>query len=232
MRTGWITRGRRHARPREARAPGAGGDGLQKPMNFGRPPDDPDVRLMLRVRGGDQDGFAALFGKHAPAVLRYCRRYVGDAQCAEDLTQEIFFRVWSARQSYRPQARFATWLYAIASNVCSNELRCRRRQRLRWGVRLDGQDGIDELSGLPAGVPGGEEWVLGREIGAALERALARLPERQRQAFLLGRVDGLATHDTAEIMDCTEGAVRVLVCRATRSLGRELARMLGTAPRS
>jgi RNA polymerase sigma-70 factor (ECF subfamily) len=186
---------------------------------------------MLKVREDDKTAFAALFRKHGPAMLRYCGGYVGNAQLAEDLTQDVFVKVWGARRDYRPRARFTTWLYTIASNVCRNELRRRGRQRRLFGIRLGHEDGVGELSHLPAEVVSPEDAVRGGEIGHALERGLTLLPERQRQALLLSRVAGLPAQRIAEIMHRSERAVRVLICRATSALKRECQRLLGTETR-
>jgi RNA polymerase sigma-70 factor (ECF subfamily) len=161
-------------------------------------------------------------------MLRYCGGYVGDPRFAEDLTQDVFVKVWRARRDYRPRARFTTWLYTIASNVCRNELRRRGRQRRLLGLRLGHEDGIGELSRRPAEAVSQEDIVRGGEIGRALEQGLTLLPERQRQALLLSRVAGLPAQRIAKVMGRSERAVRVLICRATSALKRECRRLLGT----
>lgn len=182
--------------------------------------DDPDVALMLRVRDGDEDAFTVLFDKHSPRVLRFIRRNLGDVPAAEDLAQDVFVQLYDARKRYRPDARFTTFLYTIALNACRNERR-RREHFLR--VWLGDDDGDTEPPDRADGQqPTSEEIVGGQELERALQGAFQRLPEKQRSAFLLSRVDGLAYRDVAEVMDTSEGAVKALIHRATRKLRREL----------
>src|SRR5262249_50086334 len=84
---------------------------------------DPDVALMLQVQGGDETAFQELFRKFSPRVLQYARRLVGSEARAEELTQDTFVQVFRFRARYRPESRFSTWLFAIATNLCLNELR-------------------------------------------------------------------------------------------------------------
>ena len=95
---------------------------------------DPEVRLMLRVRDGDVTAFAELEARYRDRVLGWFCRRLGDRGEAEDLTQDVFLRLYRARASYRPRARFATWVFHITRNVARNALRSRRRRP--W-VRLD-----------------------------------------------------------------------------------------------
>src|SRR6185295_19245610 len=76
---------------------------------------DPEVALMLRVQAGDQDAFQDLFRRLSPRVLQYARRLVGSEAQAEELTQDVFVQVFRFRHRYRPEARFATWLFTIAT---------------------------------------------------------------------------------------------------------------------
>src|SRR5271166_5430172 len=89
---------------------------------------DPEVRLMLRVRDGDAAAFAELERIYRTRVLGWFCRRLGDRAEAEDLTQEVFLRLYRARGSYQPRARFATWVFHITQNVARNALRSRRRR--------------------------------------------------------------------------------------------------------
>ena len=100
------------------------------------------MRLMLAFQSGEPAAFDALFRRWAAPLLRYLERMVRDAGTAEELVQEVFLRVYRARERYAPDARFSTWLYRIATNLALNELRRpRRRQRpnLRPGRLLPGR---------------------------------------------------------------------------------------------
>jgi RNA polymerase sigma-70 factor (ECF subfamily) len=189
--------------------------------------DDPDIGLMLRVKDGDEEAFRLLFRKHGPRVRQFVRRQVGDGPVADELVQDVFTQLFEARRRYRPTARFTTWLYTIAHNVCRNERR-RREHQLR--VRLTpGEDGAEppELNPVSQNGPTGEESFAGQELESRIRVALERLPESQRSAVLLNRVDGLAYRDIAKSLGCTEGAVKALLFRATQSLKRDLRDVLG-----
>jgi RNA polymerase sigma-70 factor (ECF subfamily) len=84
---------------------------------------DPDAQLMLRFKNGDREAFALLFSKHTRSMINFAYRFVRNRQIAEDLAQEIFLRVFENASGYEVQAKFTTWLYKIATNVCLNEIR-------------------------------------------------------------------------------------------------------------
>jgi RNA polymerase sigma-70 factor (ECF subfamily) len=183
---------------------------------------DPDVALMLRLQAGDQAAFQELFRKYSPRVLQYARRFVGSDAQAEELTQDVFVQVFRFRQRYRPRSRLATWVFTIATNLCLNELRRPERQlRVDLWDRRDAEDRegppLPDTQALTA-----EEGAATRELARHLEAAVDRLPEKQRAALLLSRVDGLAYRDVAEALGCSEGAVKALLFRATQTLKRGL----------
>ena len=190
--------------------------------------EDPDVALMLRVRGGDEDAFRELFRKHCPHVLRFVRRHVGEEAIADELVQDVFTQVYRARARYRPEARFTTWLYTIALNICRNERRRPEHQhRVRPEQSEEGQVGGDPTADpIDDDAPTAEQVVAGHELDGQLQTALRRLPEKQRSALLLSRVDGLAYRDVARVLGCTEGAVKALLFRATQTLKRDLQHVL------
>ena len=185
---------------------------------------DPDVALMLRVQAGDHAAFQELFRKLAPRILQYVKRFVGSAARAEELTQDVFVQVFRFRHRYRPQSRLATWVFTIATNVCLNELR-RPERHLRvdlWDRRGD-EDERREGPSLPdPDAVTAEEGAATRELARELEVAVGALPEKQRAALLLSRVDGLAYRDVAEALGCSEGAVKALLFRATQTLKKRL----------
>jgi RNA polymerase sigma-70 factor (ECF subfamily) len=184
---------------------------------------DPDVALMLRVQAGDQAAYQELFTKFAPRVLQYVRRLVGSEARAEEVTQDVFVQVFRFRLRYRPEARFATWLYTIATNLSLNELR-RPERHLRVDI-WDRRDDEPDREGPPLPDPQAvdpEAGAASRELARALETAIAELPPKQRAALLLSRMDGLAYRDVGDAMGCSEGAVKALLFRATHALKARL----------
>jgi RNA polymerase sigma-70 factor, ECF subfamily len=174
---------------------------------------DPDAALMLAFQGGDESAFRTLFEKHGRAMVAFCNHFVRDGARAEELAQDVFLKVHRSAARYQPTARFKTWLYRIASNHCLNELR-----RGEYGARRDGEreggepTDPDSLQG-PAATP--EETALASALGSAVQALLARLPDKQRAAFVLARLEGLSYEEVADVLGTTVSAVKSLVHRAT-----------------
>src|SRR4030066_2454821 len=89
----------------------------------------PSEDLMTRIAKGDTDAFEILVNRHQTSVLNLIYRFIGDRTKAQDLAQEVFLRVWQAAKTYRPEAKFATWLYRITANLCFNELKSSGRKK-------------------------------------------------------------------------------------------------------
>jgi len=179
--------------------------------------EDPDVRLMVAFCGGDASAFDELFGRWAGRVLHYLERMVRDRACAEELTQEVFVRVHRARAGYRPDARFSTWLYTIATRIALNELR--RPQRRSPHLSADDFGAAEQLA---AADPAPDRVADARLRGREVERALAALPERQRSALWLAAVEGLSYAQVAETLETSPSSVKALVHRARATLARML----------
>lgn len=177
---------------------------------------DPDVRLMLAFRAGDPSAFEGLFQRWASRLLRYLGRMVCDHAIAEELVQEVFLRVHRARDRYRPEARFSTWIYRIATNLALNEL---RRPHHR-----DPHYSLDEDDGFPQAAEGSpvDEVVHARRRSEAAVRELEGLPERQRAALWLVAVEGLAYAEVAVALEVSEKAVKALVHRARSTVAAKL----------
>jgi RNA polymerase sigma-70 factor (ECF subfamily) len=177
---------------------------------------DEDVRRMLAFREGDNDAFDALFRRWAGPLLRYLERMLHDAAGAEDLVQEVFLRVHRARERYRPEARFSTWIFRIATNLALNEMRRPRRRDPH--ASLDAADGPEP----PAPATAIDDYVHAKRMAGDVERALRSLPERQRAALWLGAVEGFSYAEVAASLDVSEKAVKALVHRARSSLTSRL----------
>src|SRR5262245_8285491 len=179
---------------------------------------DADAQLMLRYAAGDARAFDELYAKHRGAVWRFIRRSVKDAPATDDVFQECWSRVIAYRESYRPEARFATWLYRIAHNCCMDHW----RKSGRRGQREAADDAAiaaaaDDASAEPLAA------VLEDQPCARIAQSLERLPEEQRAAFLLYVEGGLTV---AEIADATgvkpetaKSRLRYAVGRLKQSLG-------------
>lgn len=181
---------------------------------------------MARVKKGDMAAFHALFDKHKQGVLRFCYRYCGHAAISEELTQEVFLRVFKAAGRYTPKARFTTWLYRIATNVCLNELRKGEyRQQI---ASLDDSEAGPELAETVAAENASPEARLqAREGEALIRRALSRLPDKQRAALLLRITGEFSYREIATQLGCTENHVKVLIYRGRQKMKKDLAPLFG-----
>jgi RNA polymerase sigma-70 factor (ECF subfamily) len=186
------------------------------------PGDDPGVAWMLRYQRGDERAFDRLVEDYSPRVFALLTRFLGPSESREDLVQEVFLRVIRARAGYRPEARFSTWLYRIAFNLCVNET-----ERRRPGCSLDeieraSREGWkDERGCAPAA-----ELERG-DVVASVRAAIAALPARQRMALVLAKYDELPYDEIAQVLGTSEKAVKSMVHRARESLRELLSPFLG-----
>jgi RNA polymerase sigma-70 factor (ECF subfamily) len=179
---------------------------------------DSDVILMKKIAEGDLWAFRRLVERHQKALLNFIYRYTGDRLLAEDITQEVFLRVHKSAPYYKPKAKFSTWLFKIATNLCLNEL---RRKNLH-NVSLTDPDHSEITPGhlLEKSNPG--SILETRELNMAILDAIGALPEKQRVAFLLHRYEDKTYGQISEIMGCTVASVESLLFRAKQNLRKRL----------
>jgi RNA polymerase sigma-70 factor (ECF subfamily) len=194
-----------------------------------------DAELMQAFQRGDEAAFETLVDRHRERVFRLACRYLGDETAADDLAQEAFLRVYRARHTWRPEAKFSTWLYRVTANACLNELRSRRVRRAvettasvppggdagAGGPALDGPD--------PRATDPGDAALRG-ELAGVVRAAVQELPEDQRMAVLLSKYEGLSYRELADAMDRSLPAVKSLLVRARENLRKSLAPYLDRAP--
>jgi RNA polymerase sigma-70 factor (ECF subfamily) len=177
---------------------------------------DEDARLMLAFQKGDRRAFETLFARYTPRVLTFLTRMVRDRGRAEELTQDVFVRIYNAKDRYEPKARFSTYLFGIAHNLALNELARAHRKHEQSRSDLTDLGAVD-----PA--PSPVEKLVAERTRERLERALAALPERQRAAVLLRSEQGLDYEEIAGSLETTVASVKSLLHRARESLLAALA---------
>lgn len=179
---------------------------------------DDDVQLMLDFQAGDPASFEILLKRYFPRILNFIYRYVGSRESAEDLTQEVFLRVYKSAARYIPRAKFKTWLYTIARNISANELRRNRHQALSLNEGIDGEEGLigRQVEDTRASRPG--EDLVRDETARAVKRAIDGLPERQRTAVILYRYENFSYQEIAGAMRISEKAVKSLLSRGREGL--------------
>lgn len=185
---------------------------------------DPDVKLMLAVQQDDASAFESLMLRYQGRVLSLLRHIVGDRDLAEDLTQDVFLRVYRARKGYKPGAKFSTWLFTIANNVALNALRTRkRRPEVQLGIRQNDTNRSDPLLLAEDSILAASSTIPTRhldrlELKQMVQLAIEALSERQRMAVLLHKFEGMSYVDIAEVMEMTPQGVKSLLCRARMNL--------------
>ncbi|MGH7899153.1 MAG: RNA polymerase sigma factor [Candidatus Binatia bacterium] len=181
---------------------------------------DPDAQMMLRVRDGDAAAFNELFSKHSPRVVSFVYRFVGSRERAEEITQDAFLQIYGARERYEARARFTTYLYRVAMNLCLNETR--RTSHSGHPVPFEGRfsrdGGVEPEPRAEKYVADIEDLMAARETASRIEAVLKKLPAKQKSAFLLARVQGCSYADVADTLEMSENAVKSLVFRATQTL--------------
>jgi RNA polymerase sigma-70 factor (ECF subfamily) len=170
---------------------------------------DDDRRLMLRVKAGDREAFAALYARFAGPLFRYLLGLAGRRDAAEDALQETFLRIWRAAPEYEPAAALSTWLFTIARNAGLNVLARERVRIPHPGDRATGPD--------PGPRPG--DRLEAEERADAVRRAVVRLPAGERDAVLLSLFAGLRYAEIARVLDIPEGTVKSRMASAVGKLG-------------
>ena len=184
---------------------------------------DFDTELMLRVKEGDGPSFGVLLEKHRSSVVHFLYRMVQNYAVAEELAQEVFLRVYRARGTYEPTAKFTTWLFRIATHLALNALRDGKNERSQ--ERLD-----DDSSDMPARQvsdrrPSVEQSMVYQAKLDEVRRAIAALPEKQRAAVLMHKYEEMEYSQIAVVLTCSESAVKSLLFRAYETLRARLAHM-------
>jgi len=180
---------------------------------------DGDAELMLKVAGGDRAAFARLFDRHQASVCRFAYRFVGDRARAEELAQDIFVKVYRSAKSYRPTAKFKTFLFRVASNHCLNEMR-RTEYRMPHAPDRNHQGEPYEPPAADGVRP--DEALAGKELERAVVEALSKMSDRERAAFTLCRFEGMAYREIADALSASEAAVKSLIHRATLAVARRI----------
>lgn len=194
---------------------------------------DPDVALMLRVKHGDRAAFTELVERWKGPVVGFAYRTLPDADEAEDLAQATFVQLWKTADRYQPAARFSTFLFTIARNLCLNEIRRRSRHPA---------DSLDAASPSASGADedgpshqiedrqqkGADAELVRGELYQKVEEAVRDLPEKQRTALLLCREGELSYEEIAGVLGTSLQATKSIIHRARETLKARLKPYLGT----
>ena len=157
--------------------------------------------LMAKIGAGDRYAFEVLVRRHQRPVLNFIYRFLGDLTEAEDLAQEVFLRVWQSAAAYKPTAKFTSWLYRIAVNLCINKQKSDRIKKLFMVPfsRKEEKDSVNESSiEHSEKTPSPEDLLLVAERKQQILNAIQQLPANQKVALILKRYDDFSCTQSSE----------------------------------
>jgi len=181
---------------------------------------------MLEFQKGNVPAFETLMRKYYARILNFSYRFVGDRDTAEDLAQEVFIKVHRSGSSYRPQAKFQTWIYTIAKNLSLNAVRSMKRQAVSLDQDVDGEDGAMQRQLADPKAEHPAQVLQRQETAVIVQEAVNSLPENQKLAVILRRYERLSYEAIAETMGCSPEAVKSLLNRAKENLKVKLSHLL------
>jgi RNA polymerase sigma-70 factor (ECF subfamily) len=181
--------------------------------------EEPEAKIMVEVAKGDLSAFETLVELHHKPLISFIARFTGDRDSAEDIAQEVFLRVFKAAKDYRPQAKFKTWLFTIATNLCLNEIRD-NKSSAKFVDLSDLHEA--EYSNVAPDPFSPQKAAENKELSTAVRKAIRNLPENQRIAILLRQYNDFSYHEISKAMGISIPAVESLIQRARQSLKKSL----------
>ena len=184
---------------------------------------DPDAALMLRVKQGDAAAFTQLVEKYKQPILNLVWRTVRDETEAQDIAQNVFVQAWKSAPRYQATAKFSTWLFTIARNLCLNEFRRRSRHPAESLDQMrDDSDDQPLHQVVDKRITSAQDELLRGELELKVDAAIEALPENQRAALALCRQEELSYEEIAEVLGCSLSATKSLIHRARETLKARL----------
>jgi len=180
-----------------------------------------DEELVARAISGDADSFNELVQRWERPIYALAYRQIGRDEDARDVCQETFLRAYRALGGFRGQAKFSSWLYRIALNLCRDWVRRERRTPV---VQPPEDVDLEDLAAARGPSETIEDLVARNDLAQAVERAMAHLPEEQRTAIVLKEYHGLTFQEIADIVGCPLSTVKTRLYQGLTVLRRELAR--------
>lgn len=178
-----------------------------------------DEELMLAYVRGDMDSLEEIFQRYKKRLLNYALRMLRNLADAEDVVGEAFYILTRDKNCYKPEAKFSTWLYTVAHNLCIDKLRARKRQVFMW-IKGDRQDSrYAEFTDIK---PLADEVLEEKDRAVYVKKAIQKLPLLYREALILREYQELSYNEISEVLSCSVSKVKVLVFRARERLRREI----------
>ena len=177
-----------------------------------------EFMLIQNILDGSQPDFERLIKIYQPNVFRTAMGLLHNKEDAEEITQDVFLKVYDSLSSFNHRATLSTWIYRVTINTSLNFLKKKKANRVLFG--------LSSLLGLASKEKQSEKLVTDKEEKDAIRKAMQELPEKQRLAFVLTKYEELPQKQVAEIMQISEGAVEQLVIRARKNLRKSLEKII------
>ncbi|KYP10021.1 MAG: RNA polymerase sigma factor RpoE [Limnobacter sp. CACIAM 66H1] len=187
---------------------------------------DDDLLIVQRVQAGDKLAFNLLVSKYHRRVARLLTRMVRNQEDIEDVVQETFIKAYRAIGNFRGDSAFYTWIYRIAINTAKNLLVTQGRRPSTLKESNDGDSETFEDNAALSNIDTPESLYQTKQIGEAVNEAMAALPEELRSAIVMREIDGLSYEEIAAAMDCPIGTVRSRIFRARESIAAKIKPLL------
>lgn len=177
-----------------------------------------DEELMLIFKGGNNNAFDMLFDKYRNRIFRYVYNlFGGNTELSEDIVQEVFIKMVTGKDTYNPQLKFSTWLYSITRNLCINRMKSRSFRNDRSTYPLDAvyETVLSKQQGATSNIEKAE-------LGEVIERAVAELPAKYKEVFILHELNGLPYDEIARILETNEDTIRTRFHRSRNLLKEKI----------
>ena len=178
-----------------------------------------DEELVARSRSGDMDSFNQLILRWERPIYALAYRVIGQEEDARDVAQETFLRAFRALPGFKGQAKFSSWIYRIALNLCRDWIRRKKRTPVS---QVPEDVDLSELAAEQGPVESVEELVARRELSAVVEEAMAFLPEEQRTAVILKEYHGMTFQEIADLQGCPLSTVKTRLYQGLSVLRKHL----------
>jgi RNA polymerase sigma-70 factor, ECF subfamily len=179
-----------------------------------------ETDLIHHLKTGHPPAYDALIGQYQRMVIHTCYKFLLNQQDAEDIAQEVFIEIYQSIKNFREESKLSTWIYRIAVTKCLDEIKKRQRKKrlLEIGKMLH----IEDVAHWLVGDDRADKNIEENDTMQEIKNALNVLPDNQRIAFTLSKIDGFSNPEIAEIMNTTTVAVESLLKRAKKQVVTEL----------
>ncbi len=177
---------------------------------------DTDTNLVIDLQeNGDMEAFKQIMNKYKKIIYGFCFRYTGIREDAEDLSQDVFIKVYRNIRSFRRESKFSTWLYRLTVNACLNHIRWQKHEKINEMISLSSDEKEDENRqfDIKDDSANPEQEMLNKELGMIINKTVAQLNYKQRSILILKDFQGRSYEEIAEIMNMNTGTVRSALSR-------------------